>query len=312
MMGRHPQSARAYTPGDALRDDLGRCEIWVAQIGAGADGLELLRLLDHVSDEMERLERRGVDLRAEQGRMEGVLGQLVRRDRALAAQMGAALAQQRPDGARWWWYPDERLAAMRRRALKRTLLGTLLGLSLLFAVYVLYERFLAPPPHIRRANNLVFAGEQLVSKGELAQAIQKFQAATASNPEHAEAYIWLGVLYRATDDEQQADAAFEQARLLLDDKARFLLQRGMFYLLLNDSDAAHKDALASIEYTPDQPEGYFLLANVAEQLGDIELAIVSLRQADQLAEKAGNIELQATIRMRLATALEFLMVNPEP
>lgn len=312
MMSKHPQSARARTLADDLRDDLGRCETWAAQIGAGADGLELLRLLDRVSDEMERLEQRGVDLRAERGRLEAVLGQLARRDKALVAQVGAALAKQRPDGARWWWYLDERLAAARRRTLKRAVVGTLLGLSLLLGLYWLYERFLAPPPHIRRANDLVFAGEQLIIEGNIEQAIQQFEAATASNPEQVEAHMWLGVLYRATDDELRADAAFEQARLLLNDEIRFLFQRGMFYLLLGDTDAANKDALASIERAPDQPEGYFLLGNIAEHLGDMELAVASFQQADQCADKVGNVELQATIRMRLATALQHLMANPEP
>jgi len=227
-------------------------------------------------------------------------------------QVGAALAEHRPNGARWWWYLDERLAAARRRALKRAVVGTLLGLSLLLGGYWLYERFLAPPPHVRRANDLVFAGEQLIIEGEPEQAIQQFEAATASNPENVEAHVWLGVLHRATDDEQRADAAFEQARLLLDDEKRFLFQRGMFYLLLGDTDAANEDALAIIEQAPDQPEGYFLLGNVAEYLGDMELVVASFRQADQCAEKAGNVELQATIRMRLATALELLMANPEP
>jgi tetratricopeptide (TPR) repeat protein len=312
MMGRHPQSARARTLADDLRDDLGRCETWVAQIGAGADGLELLLLLDRVSDEMERLEQRGVDLRAERGRLEAVLGQLARREKALVAQVGAALAEHRPSGARWWWYLDERLAAARRRALKRAVAGTLLGLGLLLGLYWLYERFLAPPPHVRRANDLVFAGEQLIIEGDLEQAIQQFEAATDANPEHVEARVWLGVLYRATDDEQRADASFEQARLLLDDEIRFLFQRGLLYLLLGDADAANEDALAIIAQTPDQPEGYFLLGNIAEHLGDMELAVASFQQADQCAEKVGNVELQATIRMRLATALQLLMTNPEP
>jgi tetratricopeptide (TPR) repeat protein len=312
MMGKHPQSARARTLAGDLRDDLGRCETWTAQIGAGADGLELLRLLDRVSDEMERLEQRGVDLRAERGRLEAVLGQLARRDKALVAQVGAALAAQRPDGARWWWYLDERLAAARRRTLKRTVVGTLLGLGLLLGLYWLYERFLAPPPHVRRANDLVFAGEQLVSEGELEQALQQFEAASVSNPENVEAHLWLGVLYRATDDEQRAGVAFEHARLLLGDEQRFLFQRGMSYLLLGDTDAASEDALASIAQYPDQPEGHFLLGNVAEQLGDMELAVACFQQADQCAGEVGNVELQATIRVRLATTLQLLMANPEP
>jgi tetratricopeptide (TPR) repeat protein len=313
MSAKHMFPASARTLADALRDDLERCEEWVVQVGAGTDGLALLRLLDQVADELERLEGRGVDLRAERGRWEGVLAQLDRRRKALVKQVGAAMAAQRPPGARWWWRLDERVAADRQRRLKRVVAGTLMGVGLLALAFLFYERVLAPPPHIRQANARFFEGEQLIAEGELAQAIEQFEAATALDPGRTEAYMWLGVLYQATGDAEQAAAAFERAQTLLkDDQALFLFQRGMFYLVLDDTDAAYKDALAAIEAAPDWPEGYFLLGNVAELSGDLELAVASLRQADTLAEAAGDAELQVTIRMRLAMTLEALMANPGP
>lgn len=311
MTGKHPPPIGGRTLADELRDDLGRCEKWVTQIGAGIDELALLRLLDRVSDELERLEGRGVDLRAERGRLESVLAQLQRHDKALVAQIGPALATQRPAGARWWWHLDEQVAAKRRRLLKRTALGTLLGLGLLVAAYLFYDRVLAPPPHIRQANAHFAEGEQLAAEGDLARAIEEFEAVTALNPEYSEAHLWLGVLYQATGEAQQAETAFERARALLGSEARFLFQRGAFYLWLNDPDAAYKDALTAIEQAPDQPEGYFLLGNVAEVVGDMELAVASFQHTAELAEATGNAELQATARMRLATALQSLMIMPE-
>jgi tetratricopeptide (TPR) repeat protein len=311
MSAKHLFPASARTLADELRDDLERCEEWVTQIGAGADGLALLRLLDQVADELERLEGRGVDLRAERGRWEGVLAQLDRRGKALVAQVGATMATQRPPGARWWWRLDERVAADRQRRLKRAVVGTLLGIGILALAFLFYERVLAPPPHIRQANARFFEGEQLINEGKSAQAIEQFEAATALDPERTEAHLWLGVLYQATGDAEQAAAAFERAKMLLGgEQTLFLFQRGIHYLALNDTDAAYEDALTIIEAAPDWPEGYFLLGSVAECSGDLELAVVSFRQADALAGATGDAELQVAIRMRLATTLEALMANP--
>ena len=312
MTGGRLSSTGRRTLADALRDDLKRCEEWVTKIGAGTHGLALLQLVDHVTDELERLEQRGVDLRAERGRLEGIEAQLYRRRKALVAQAGASLATQRPADARWWWHLDEQLAAERRRLLTRIAVGTLLGLALLGLAYVFYDRVLAPPPHIRQASTHVFKGERFVIEGDSAQAIEQFKAAVALNPGHAEAHLWLGVLYQAADDTERATAAFERVRALLDeDEEYFLVQRGMLYLMLNDTDAAYQDALTAIESAPDQPLGYFLLGGVAEQMGDWRMAVANFQQTAALAEETGDVELQAVARMRLAVALESLTVMPE-
>jgi tetratricopeptide (TPR) repeat protein len=49
-------------------------------------------------------------------------------------------------------------------------------------------------------------------------------------------------------------------------------------LSLGDFDAANQDANAAIELAPQRPEGYFLLGNVAEQVGDLRLALDSFQQ----------------------------------
>jgi tetratricopeptide (TPR) repeat protein len=309
--GQHPPPIGGRTLADELRDDLARCEVWVTRIGAEVDGLALLRLLDRITDELERLEQRGVDLRAERGRLESVLGQLRQRRKVLVAQVGTVLTARRPVEARWWWYLDEQVAADRRRLFKWVVVGTLVGMSLLALAYLLYDRVLAPPPHVRQANAHVFEGEQAVTGGDLARAIEQFEAAAALDPENAEAYLWLGVLYQTTGDVDQATIALERARAFFSTKVDFFLQRGLFYLALNEVDAAEEDALAAVQVAPERPEGYFLLGSVAEQMGDLELAMGSFQRASELAEAIGNAELMVNARIRLATVLETLMAMPE-
>jgi Tfp pilus assembly protein PilF len=85
----------------------------------------------------------------------------------------------------------------------------------------------------------------------------------------------------------------------------------LLYLSLSDFDAANQDANAAIELAPQRPEGYFLLGNVAEQVGDLRLALDSFQQAAALAESPGQTTLQATARVRIASVLQRLAGNPQ-
>jgi len=322
-MGKHPASLGGRTLADGLREDLSQCEKWILQIGVGvqpklnkgsadqaSDGAKLLRLLDRVADELERLEQRGVDLRAERGRLESVLNQLRRRERALVAQMGPVMAMQRPADARWWWYLDEQVAADRRRALKRVVGTILVGLGVLVVLYFLYDRFLALPHPIRQTNTHFFQGEQAAVEGNLTRAIEQFETVTALDPEHAEAHLWLGVLYHSAGSPDKAMGAFEKAEILFETETEFLFQRGLIYLSVNDVFAAEQDARAAIQLAPDRPEAYFLQGSVAEQVGDLELAMVSFQRTAELAEATNQVELQATARLRLANVLQRQMTVP--
>ena len=218
----------------------------------------------------------------------------------------------RPADAHWWWYLDEQVAAGRRRALKRAVRAVLSALAVLALLYLLYDRFLALPQPVRQANTHFFRGEQSAVEGDLTQAIEDFETVTALDPDDAEAYLWLGVLYHSTEDPEEATVAFERARTLFETEVEFLFQRGLIYLTVNDFAAAEQDARAVIELAPDRPEAYFLLGSVAEQVGDLELASISFQRTAELAEETKQVELQATARLRLANVLQRQMTLPEP
>jgi tetratricopeptide (TPR) repeat protein len=329
VTGRYPLPVGGRTLADDLRDDLTQCELLVSRIGHAAgqapptasaapitgdaktDGLTLLRLLDSVADGLERMEQRGTDLRAERVRFENVLLQLNSRDRAFVSQIGGTLQAERPVDARWWWHLNEQVAAKRRRRLKRVVGTTLIALVLVAVLYVLYDRLLAAPPNVRKAVSAVFQGEQAVSEGNLQQAIEQFEKAVELDPENSEALLWLGVLYQNVNDTERAKTAFEEARTHLSSDVDFLLERGLLFLTLGDNESARQDAQAAIDLSPGQPEGYFLLGNVAEQMGDLELAYNAFDRTSQLAAETGQVTLQATARMRLANVLQRLMVAPQ-
>jgi tetratricopeptide (TPR) repeat protein len=322
VTGKYPIPVGVRTEIDHLRDDLSRCEIWVVQIGmktgsrstaqaqegqSGAtevDGLQLLHTLDQVADRIEQLQGRGADLRAEQGRFESVLGQLRRRGKAIVAEMNGRLEGQRPPDAHWWWHLDDYVATERNRRLKRTaafVLGTLVTLGVL---YFLYEAFLAPPPAVRQANAHLSDGERMVESGDLYGAIEELEAAVVLDPEMADAHLWLGVLYQMTDQGAKSDEAFARAREFYGGDSQFLFERGMLYLMLDDPERAGADAAAAIGLAPERPEGYFLQGSVAEQMGDVEVALNAFQRASDLAEATNQPALQVTARMHIAALLE--------
>ena len=317
------------TQADGLRDDLTQCELLVSRIGSGTrtkgldgsadtgpvdaktDGLTLLQLLDAVAAEMEQLEKRGTDLRAERVRFDNVLNQLSSKDAKFASIMGTTLKTERPEDADWWWHLDETVAARRRSRARRALAFGLIGLVAVAVLYVLYDRVLAPPPNVRDAVSAVFQGEKIATEGDYRGAIDQFEKAVELDPDNVNAYLWLGVLYQYVDDPENAAVVFDRARSKIASEVDFLLQRGLVYLITNEWDAAREDAETAIELAPERPEGYFLLGSVAEELGDLRLAFDSFEQASLLAEEAGKPALQVTARMRMATLLELMMVPQE-
>jgi tetratricopeptide (TPR) repeat protein len=329
VVGKYPLPVSGRTLVDAMRDDLIQCELLVSEIGhhrrtaraaasesklsgdAITNDLMLLRLLDSVAEELERFEEQGADLRAERVRFENILNQLQSRDQIFVAEVGAALTTERPADARWWWYLDEQVAVRRQRRLKRAAGIVLAGAVLLTLLYVVYDRFLAAPPNVRQAVSLTFEAGRAVAEGDLQRAIEKYERALELDPGNVEAQLWLGILYEKTDDPERAAAALERARALFDSEVIYLLERGMFYLMVDDTDSAAQDAQRAIDIAPGQPEGYFLLGSVAEQVGDLQLARDSFEQASQLAEETGQVTLQVTARVRLAGILQRLMTVPQ-
>jgi tetratricopeptide (TPR) repeat protein len=317
-----------YARTEKLVDDIYLCESLVVQLGMGdktapsarnakrtedteSIGIQLLRLLDQVADELEQLEHSGVDVRAEQGRFESLLDQLRNRARALVASTGAEIQAQRPSEARCWWYLDEKIAADRKRTYARVAGFALVGLAVVLILTYLIGRILASPTPASQSYAHRLLGQQSAIDGDLAGAIEQFEAAAEIDPDDADAHLWLGVLYETAGHIDAASSAFERAQALLGSGPTFFLERGLLYLNINESDAASKDAEAAVKIAPGQPEGYYLQGLVAEWRGDLEHAVTFFEKASELAESTDQPQLQLLARMRFGAVLERLRSRPD-
>jgi len=298
------------TPADELRNLLSECERALGKLrGAGDAALGILHGLDRISELLPQLEARGVDLRAEQARLDTLQAQLHRKARALLRELrasgGLAAARQavQPDSARWWWYLDGEVRAARRRSLRRLLLSLVVLAALLAAAVLLYQRFLAPDPLTAQVQRLAFEAERLLEGGDYASALAHFEEAQALRPDDVELLLWRGVLYERTGRDEEAAAAFAAARAL-SDAVGFHTARGQIYVRLWQGEKALAEAQALLEADPQSPGGYYLLGNAYEIQDRVAEALAAYGRASQLAEERKEIELTALARVRMAFLLQ--------
>lgn len=301
-----------HTPADLIRESLDRAEQRVTNLrGADSQALELLHLLDRTAQELAELEAAGVDVRSERVRFETIQRQLCRQQRRFVAEVGVALREERvsvqPDQTRWWWFLDEAVARQRRRQLRRRLVRGLVATVLLLVAYLAYDRFLAPPPHVRQAFRHSASGESLVEEGDLRAALAEFEAAAALTPDDPDPWLWQGVIHFELNQLDDAQVAFDTARALYETDSNFLLARGVAYLRVGDPAAANADAEQSIVENPHSGWGYYLRASVAVQQGNYENAIADLEQAGTLARAAGDVQLDAQARTQRAYVIQLQM-----
>jgi tetratricopeptide (TPR) repeat protein len=307
------------TPADSLRGLLGEAELVGANLrGAGPRVVRLAHLLDQIADLLAEMEAAGVDVRAERGRNETVCRRLRRQKGRFLAEAGRAFQQERaavaPDRARWWWFLDEELALERRQRLRQGLLwGAVLVVGCAISGLV-YDRFIAPPPEVRRAYQYSTTGESFAEEGDLGTALAEFEAAIELTPDNPTLWVWKGVIHSQLDQTEQAEEAFLTARSLYGEGTGFLQDRGMTYLRLGNVDAAAADVEQIITQEPESGVGYYLRASVALARDDYQAAIDDLDRASELAQAAGDTQLEATVRVQRAMVFQMwtAQVSPSP
>jgi tetratricopeptide (TPR) repeat protein len=298
------------TPAGDIRKMLDEAEIMVANLGSADPGaMEILHLIDGISEALEALEATGMDARPERSRFETVQRRLNRDKKSFVFKVGGLLQKERadiqPTRERWWWYLDEALAQERRKRLRRILIWGGVALILLVVLGVVYSTFFAPSPELRLSYRHRLAGEDLAVKGDLEGALVEFEAAIALIPDDPVYLIWVGVL-RSELDEPGAESAFEDARLIYETPGEFFLARAQVYRTVGDYEAALADVNQAIADQPESGWNYYERALIYQDLGDRNAAIDDLDTADELAQEAEDHELEAFARYQRG----LLLVSP--
>jgi len=320
----HTVETRINTPGAELRDLLDKAERQLPTLN-GAELAEYLQRLDRIDgifaqmqpDHSERAANADQALRSELVRWQDLQRQLQQRSGRivkLAAAGGgfAALRDQYAASEGAWWHLDELVAARRRTQVKRLLQTLAIVAVLAVAGFWAYQTWLAPDPETIALVTSLSAIERHVDAKEWTLAHAAVEDALASLGENAELLTWAAVIAERLNDD--ASAAHYRERAL----AQFADRPLQFYVLLGtdrfragDLTGASEAADTAMTLTPDDPQVYFLLGNIAEERGDVDAALAAFDRAAALAE-LDNPQLAVVSRMRYGFLLQQLQAIPNP
>ncbi|MCX6030949.1 MAG: tetratricopeptide repeat protein [Chloroflexi bacterium] len=310
------------TPADELRELLADSEKRVSNLThSGAGALTLLENMDRVAELWPQLEEAGMDLRPEAGRWETLqaalrrkAGQLVGEMRARGGLQGARAARYGDRMAPAWWNLAEELRAARLRWLRNAAvitLGLVVGVA---TVIFILNRLFPVDPRLQAALAKQAAGQQKIERqGDFQAALADFQDAVAAKPDDADSWLWLGVVQQKLGDQAAGRASFDKAQALLGSELSLRLARAPYYLLVGQFDSAEADLQAALQQDPENPQAYYLLANVYESQGRYEDALTALQRAGELAEARKQAELTAMSRYRqgmLIQQMQARSLNP--
>lgn len=294
----------------SLREDLGEAERRIVQLRRN-NVEEFLQLLDRIEQRFVDLESSGLDLRPEYTRW-GSLHSKVRREAGRIVRvisLAGGLEQLRQDNQPaegFWWHLDDVVAAARRRLVRR--LGISLGsiAAVLVIVWVLLTFVFPPDPNTVVASEAISTLQQLAFEGRWEEALAVIEEAMAqlTQPD-AELLIWEGVIRGKLGQDERAMEALAQAKSLVPagQLVAYWWSLGSVQLSVGDVDNARSAGFEAIELDGSDPQGYFLLASVAEVIGDTVCAVDLFEETFQLAADS-NPQLAVIARVRMGNLLQ--------
>ena len=310
--------------GPELRSMLRSCELAVANLeDLGAGALNLLHTLDRVTEALEVLRERGMDVRSEETRLEGIQNILRRKISLLLRELrtvgGLASARERedtrPPAIHWWWYLDLVYSKRQRARVQRYLKVAAIGVALVTLAVFAYRRFVPHDPILVAKMEHIGLAERHVEGGDVSAALAEYEAARAIDQSDPDILIWLGVLYERQERSREAQETFAEAERLVGDRATFLVMRGFNYGQLGDVEEALADGQDAVALNPDLAQAHLVMAGAYEVRGDARRAMEELEITAQLAQKDGNDSLYVIAKTRQAMLMQSSvagMAPPEP
>jgi len=310
--------SKPLTRADELRDQIDELEAMIGRLGygLGREALAIPTVFDSISAGLAAFQAEGQSMRAENARMDTASARFSRKAHVFLREIGGAKVLEdarrtrRPDPESWWWFADQ-LVAKRRRDQVRRLLRLGAGVALvLFVLFVLYQRFLAPDPATRQRFEHQNNAENLVIEGDIAGALSEVEQALTVAPGDPYLTVFKGALQQELGQGAASGETFAAAETTFGNREDYLLARAQTYLLLGQPEAAVVDALEVVELNPESAAGYMLLGRAYEQAEDYLEAMFAYEQAIDLAEAQGDFQLVGTARVNVGILMQRLQAQP--
>jgi hypothetical protein len=315
----HSIKEHLHNPVVQLREDLSLAERLAPQLNGGNIERFLL-LMDRIEDRFVTIEESGMDLRSERSRqvalhsrLERLPGQVV----SAATRVGglAKLRAQHPPAEHFWWHLDQVVAERRWQTIRQLVIsigGVILFLGIL---YYAVETFFPPDPDVLLVSGATGNLHELAMEEEWEEALLLIQETklNMTRPD-AELLIWEGVVTEQLGMEAASEAALAEAREIVgqENEVLFWINLGNVRMMADNVAGAEAAALQALSIDAEEPQVYFLLANVAESRGNLMEAIENYELTFELAADT-NPQLAVISRVRLGTLLQSGMgMSPFP
>ena len=303
---------RPGTEAGILREDLRELEIAISRLSDLTTGaaLDLLLLFDNVDKALDKLQEGGMNLNSELGQFETISTRFRKKSRLFIRKVGGvqtlsdARVSRKPEPEQWWWFIDERLARYKRQRIKRSLRTGVVIAGVLIIAVVIYNKYFAPDPNVVASYTLRQTAETALAEGNFEDALTQIREAITFTPEDPVLSLLEGVILDALDRPKEARISFALAKDQFITEDLFYNERTRVYLMLSDVESALADIESAIAINPDSAIAYLSQGQAFELMGDFNRAVESYKNADSLAQKADNIQLQAIIRINLSNAYQ--------
>jgi Tfp pilus assembly protein PilF len=303
-----------------ISDVLDRLEITVTRIGqlTAEQSFTFLRELDAVYERMQALEPANPSRKIADAQLANILAKLNQQAPRFLRDLGGAQALQRaraegnPPREHAWWYLDQDLDRKHKAAARRLLVTAGVAVLLIAALAVLYNRYLAPDPRdMARYSHLESASQQL-RNGDMQRALVEINQGLEIAPLDPELLILKGVVQEQLGQNAQAAQSFAAAQKGFAAPEEFYLTRGQAYMNSNQAEKALADTNAAIQANPQFAGAYLLRGQVYELQKKYQAAMADYNQAFTVADKAGQPELAAIARVRVAYLTQTMNVEGLP
>jgi Flp pilus assembly protein TadD len=309
------------TPLDQLRSLLDKVDarIGALETSSTADAVNLLKMLDQIDVLHADLAAAGVDLRAEETRLETIRLTLQRKAgtllRLVKPQGGLAGLRERRkvNAGAWWGQLDAYVAEKRRREVRSFLTGVVVLAAILIVAAFVYQRFFAPDPQVIARLNYMQKAQTSAQEGKYQEALQSIDAGLAEFPDDGEMLLWQGAILVQLKRQQEAQVAFAAARPTFEDEPSYLIQRSTIRLQAGDFDGGLADSQEAVRIAPDNAQAYLVLGGAYEIRGQATPAIQAYQKSAELAAASKNSQLEAVAKVRLAMLMQSApMFQPSP
>jgi tetratricopeptide (TPR) repeat protein len=306
---------------EGLGNVLDHIEIDISRLEQGltVNCVEILHQMDDVKARLDIYQKEGrSSVSSEIAQFEFVSANLRKNARRILHGIGSGdklqdlRKKEKPSTEQWWWYLDSYLLDQQKRGVRKVLIRIGITASVLIALIIIYNRFLAPDPATQAKYSFLSKANVLIATGDFKGALDALDKALVYAEDDTDLLIMRGVLLELLGRSDEASLVYEKASNLLNNQEKFLISRSMTFLTVGDPSAAIADSEEAMKINPKSPEAAFQLARCFDLSGQTINAIQTYQIASDLATEQGKPELNVIIRSNMANALQRIGMPDTP